>query len=327
MRLRLSLALVGLLLAGSAPLVAAPPATEAHERGRAIYNFRCYFCHGYSGDAATLAASFLTPPPRNFRTTRPEDLSREAMLAAVSGGRPGTAMQPFSTWLTDAEIALVVDFIRREFMLEGRANTRYHTTDNGWPDHDRYAPAYPFATGDLALDTPWTELSATQAAGKRLFLASCVSCHDRARVSDPGPAWSSRPLSYPRAGYSHRPAERVDAATGASPYALHDTPPPLPPGADATVQRGAALFQANCAFCHAADGTGKNWIGRFMEPPPRDLTASAAMVTMTPDRLRATLRDGLPGTSMPAWGQVLDADEIDAIVHYVDRVLHPLARE
>ena len=32
---------------------------ERHERGRAIYNFRCYFCHGYSGDARTLAATYL----------------------------------------------------------------------------------------------------------------------------------------------------------------------------------------------------------------------------------------------------------------------------
>ena len=44
------------------------------EAGRSVYNFRCYFCHGYSGDARTLAAEFLSPPPRDFTDTDPEAL-------------------------------------------------------------------------------------------------------------------------------------------------------------------------------------------------------------------------------------------------------------
>jgi cytochrome c oxidase cbb3-type subunit 3 len=319
---RLRLALHGLLLL-AAPLIAAPaPVPQAaHEQGRAIYNFRCYYCHGYRGDAATLAATFLDPPPRDFRASDPAALTREAMLAVVTHGRPGTAMQPFTAWLAGEEIALVVDFVRREFMLERRDNTRYHTAANGWPDHERYAAAFPFATGALALDTPWPALAPAQAAGKRLFLAACITCHDRARVNDPGPAWASRPLSYPRGGYSHQPAERVDATSGASPYAIHDTPPPLPPGADASVQRGAVLFQANCAFCHAADGTGQNWIGRFMEPPARDLTDATALAGFDLVKLRERIRLGLPGTSMPAWGHVLGEDEIHAVARYVLAVL------
>ncbi len=39
---------------------------DKHKRERAIYNFRCYFCHGYSGDAKTLASTYLKPQPRDF---------------------------------------------------------------------------------------------------------------------------------------------------------------------------------------------------------------------------------------------------------------------
>ena len=44
--------LVALFL--SLPLLAAADPAE-NEHGRAVYNFRCYFCHGYSGNARTLA--------------------------------------------------------------------------------------------------------------------------------------------------------------------------------------------------------------------------------------------------------------------------------
>jgi cytochrome c oxidase cbb3-type subunit III len=54
-----------------------------HERGRAIYNYRCYFCHGYSGDAKTLAASYLEPRPRDFRAASLEQLPRERIARAV----------------------------------------------------------------------------------------------------------------------------------------------------------------------------------------------------------------------------------------------------
>jgi len=300
---------------------------EDLDQGRAIWNFHCYFCHGYSGDAATLAASYLDPKPRNFRATLPETLPRDLMIEAVTNGRPKTAMRGFAHRLSTDEIEAVVDFVREEFMTSQRENTRYHTTENGWHNHARYASAFPFATGDLPLDTPWDALTQEQAAGKRLFLGTCISCHDRGRVDDPGAIWSGRPLSYPRAGYSHRPEQEVDGVTGASPYAIHDTPRPLPVDASLAVRHGERLFLDNCAFCHAADGTGKNWIGRFMEPHPRDLTSMGFMATLMPERLRGVIRSGLPGTSMPAWEHVLTPDEIEALVRYVDAVLHPLAQD
>ncbi|MBF0283556.1 MAG: cytochrome c [Magnetococcales bacterium] len=98
-------------------------------------------------------------------------------------------------------------------------------------------------------------------------------------------------------------------------------------GLTASEQRGEALYQANCAFCHAADGTGRNWIGSFLEPHPRDLTQPEFMGGMPPGRLKQVIREGLPGTSMPAWGGVLSADQINDVTEYIARVFHPLAPE
>ncbi len=297
-----------------------------HELGRRIYNFRCYYCHGYSGDARTLATSFLTPPPRNFQSTSLDSLSRERMLDAVRQGRAGTAMKSFSNMLSREEEEAVIDFVRKEFMEQGAENTRYHTAENGWPNHQRYQAAYPFALGTLALDAPDGELTPEQLRGKRLFLTSCISCHDRARVDDEGEVWGKRAVSFPRRHYSHRddnPPPTPDTLSGATPYAQHEIPPALE---NLTVleQQGERLFQANCAFCHGADGTGKNWIGTFMEPHARDLTDPVFMSTMSRARLKMTIEEGLPGTSMPAWKSVLKPGEIEAIVAYVNRAFHPL---
>jgi len=141
----------------------------------------------------------------------------------------------------------------------------------------------------------------------------------RARVVDAGPAWSARPVSYPRMGFapgqSDMPA--VDAVSSASVYARHEVAPRID-GLTPRQRRGQALFQANCAFCHGADGTGKNWIGQFMQPKARDLTIYDTR-SMPMARLEQVVRDGLDGTSMPAWKDVLSAVEIDAVGAYVAR--------
>jgi len=311
-----------------------------HELGRKIYNFRCYYCHGYSGDAKTLAATLVTPKPVDFTNTSPDVLVRDRMLHSVQSGRPDTAMMSFSSVLAPDEIAAVVDFIRQEFMISKRENTRYHTEANGWYNHERYAAAFPFTSGEIALDTPWEQLTPKQAEGKRLFMSTCVSCHDRARVNNGEVIWEPRPVSYPRNHYSPgdslvlektdagkaRSASSLDAMSSASPYLMHDRAPVLK-GLTATERRGEELFQQNCAFCHAADGTARNWIGSFMEPHPRNLTSPEAMSGMTKTRLRTVIREGLKGTSMPAWKSVLSEQQVQDVISYVARAFYPLAPE
>jgi cytochrome c oxidase cbb3-type subunit 3 len=303
------------------PLPPASPATAAsrHEAGRAVYNFRCYFCHGYSGDAKTLATTYLMPPPRDFTRSA---LSRERIRQVLREGRDGTAMKSFAGILGEAEMEAVAAFVEQEFVVAKAPNTAYHTAANGWPAHERFEAAFPFARGVIALDAAPESLDARGQAGRRLFLASCISCHDRARVHDEGPAWSARPVSFPRMGFEPGQPNTapVDAVSSASVYAKHEVPPPTE-ALSAAQRRGAALFQANCAFCHGADGTGKNWIGQFMEPKARDLT-QYTLQTMPEATLRQRIREGLPGTSMPAWQHVLRPAEVRDLAHFVGTVLY-----
>jgi cytochrome c oxidase cbb3-type subunit 3 len=294
---------------------------DIHEQGRVIYNYRCYFCHGYSGDAKTLASTFLDPAPRDFSRTNPESLSRQTMTDIVRMGKPGTAMHGFSRVLADPEIAAVVEFVRSEFMLEQRTNTRYHTVENGWPDHDRYRHAFPFATGTIPLDLPWQQLNPDLTRGKQLFLTSCITCHDRAVVSDEGDIWSKQSVSYPRNNYSH---SRIDAVSSASVYAKHDIAPRLE-NLSAQARGGKQLWQQNCAFCHAADGSGDNWIGSFLEPKPRNLSDARVMRFMTRELLLQRIRNGLENTSMPAWKNVLSDNQIQLIISYINEAFYRLA--
>jgi cytochrome c oxidase cbb3-type subunit III len=324
--LALSLALAGCTKEPPAPAAPlAKPSAETLELGRKVYNFRCYFCHGYSGDAKTLASTYLEPRPRDFHATALDDLPRERMLESVRNGRPGTAMKGFADILKPHEIAAVTDFVRQEFMVSKARNTAYHTAENGWADHERYAGAFPFATGKITLDTPPDQLTPDQRAGRRLFMSACVSCHDRAKVDNEGAPWDSRPLSYPRNGFvpGDWPPQQVDGIASATPYHLHDKIPKID-GLTPAEKRGETLFQQNCAFCHAADGTSRNWIGSFLEPHPRDLTAPAFMTGMTRDRLAGVIREGLPGTSMPAWKSVLSDADIQALIAYISKAFHPV---
>ena len=238
------------------------------------------------------------------------------MIESVSQGRDDTAMASFSGILSADEIEMVVDFVRAAFMNGEQRNTRYHTAANGWPNHDQFSRAFPFANGEIALDVAVETLTAQQQQGRRLFMQSCITCHDRARVLDEGAPWDSRAVSYPRGSYSHR---QPDAISGATPYSAHDKLP-LVDDLNQQQQLGETLFQANCAFCHAADGSGKNWIGSFLESQPRDLTDAKVMQAMTTERLQEVIRNGLPETSMPAWRHVLSATEIEAVASYVMKV-------
>ena len=311
-RLTLPCLLVTVALMSSRPSLAD---VSGDSKGQKVYDFYCYQCHGYTGDARTLASTYLDPGPRNFSITDPGSLTHEQMVDAVTNGRPGTAMVSFASVVSADEIEAVVNYIRNNFMGDTRPNIIYHTKENGWENHQRYAAAFPFANGEIPLDKPWAQLTEEQQQGKRLFMQSCISCHDRAVVTNEGAIWELRALSYPRRHYSHR--MEMDSISSASPYEIHEQPPDTS-GLSDTQQRGAALFQQNCAFCHGADGTGKNWIGSFLEPHARDLTADA-IINQATERLEQVIRDGLEGTSMPAWKHVLSDNQIGDVISYLKR--------
>ncbi len=81
-------------------------------------------------------------------------------------------------------------------------------------------------------------------------------------------------------------------------------------------QAGAEIFATNCAICHgaAADGRGQRREG--MTPPPANLRLPPWSEAASAGRTFLIIRKGVPGTAMPAWATLGDA-QIWTVVAYI----------
>lgn len=253
----------------------------------------------------------MDPPPRDF--TRARELTRERILEALEKGVANSGMKGFVTVLSEAERQAVAGFVLDEFVARGAANTAYHIAENGWPDHAaRYGAAFPYVLGEAGLDVAVSRLSPELRRGRQLYLEACITCHEP-RAADGRLDFGAYPLSH-----MGEVVREPDAVSQASVYAKHDKAPDIP-GLSALERKGKTIYDQNCAFCHAADGTGKNWIGAFLQPHPRNFTNPDESMHLDADHVRLAVRDGLINTSMPAWSSVLTPEEIDAVTAYVER--------
>jgi cytochrome c oxidase cbb3-type subunit I/II len=140
-----------------------PSSQELLTLGREVYTTRCVGCHGKTGDGNGVAATFLSPRPRNFtlgvfkfRTTQSGSLPTDGDLyRTVTRGVRWTAMP---TWheLPDKERLAVVTFIK--------------TFSSRWKDEQ----PEPAAT----INDPPKPTPALVARGKDLYVkAKCFQCH------------------------------------------------------------------------------------------------------------------------------------------------------
>ena len=93
------------------------------------------------------------------------------------------------------------------------------------------------------------------------------------------------------------------------------------------LQLGSAVYERRCASCHGVTGDGNGLQAHYMDPYPRDYRKGIFKFTSTTqsddtgwkprrDDLVLTLRRGVPGTSMPSFARLDDA-ELQAVVDYV----------
>ena len=276
------------------------PSGETPDPGRRIYLQHCSYCHGYKGDGRTAAAQVLDPKPRDF-TSLPR-LSVAEAEGAVGQGRGGTAMPSFAKVLSPAEIKAVAEYVTESLAAHKSENARYHTAKNGWPGHDaRYGPAIPFALGQLAADARPSILSSTQREGLALFKGACVSCHFGRR---------DRLTGTPVADKGHEPTDYEKGP--------HDVAPEIADLTPAETE-GRLLYRSACAQCHAADGTGKNWIGRFLNPSPADFSTPQFRALLSSDAFAERTLRAPDGASMPSFEHVLSREQIEAIAAYARR--------
>jgi mono/diheme cytochrome c family protein len=87
---------------------------------------------------------------------------------------------------------------------------------------------------------------------------------------------------------------------------------------------GRGIYRSACAPCHGQRGDGQGPAARSINPKPRDFTAGVFKFRSTPSGalptdsdLFRTISDGVPSTWMPAWEQLLSAQQRWAVVEYL----------
>jgi mono/diheme cytochrome c family protein len=81
--------------------------------GSKVYTAHCAQCHGENGAGEGSAADQFGIAPTNFRAER---ANPEASLRAVRDGVEGTKMAPWSSKLSEGEVAAVANFVRGFFV-------------------------------------------------------------------------------------------------------------------------------------------------------------------------------------------------------------------
>ena len=103
------------------------------------------------------------------------------------------------------------------------------------------------------------------------------------------------------------------------------TTPTGPAANTTTSDRGQQLYARHCAVCHGSSGDGDTPVALFLLPRPaafRDglfKLVSTQNGMPTEDDLIATLRRGMPGSTMMSWGWMPDAD-LRALAQEVQRL-------
>lgn len=91
-----------------------------------------------------------------------------------------------------------------------------------------------------------------------------------------------------------------------------------PPLSDpALVRRGLVLYREHCMACHGSPGSGRDAVGRGLNPASPRLEVEVA--DWTDAELFWITRNGLKLTGMPAFAIALEDDEIWAVVAYMRR--------
>jgi cytochrome c len=89
---------------------------------------------------------------------------------------------------------------------------------------------------------------------------------------------------------------------------------PSQAGEVASLERGLELYGLHCAVCHGKTGDGRGEAAYLLSPVPRDFGSGRFRLVSTEnavpsdDDLVLVLRRGMPGSAMPAWEWLSDAE-------------------
>ena len=92
---------------------------------------------------------------------------------------------------------------------------------------------------------------------------------------------------------------------------------PMPLGLKGDPAKGGAFFMTNCFTCHGVKGDGEGPRAYFITPPPRNFLLETSRQRLNRPVLFEAITNGRLGTNMPAWGKVLNNQEIADVAEFV----------
>ena len=271
----------------NAPPAEAPSLQADAAAGAVTFSTVCYVCHGVNGEGTEIAPA-LNDLQRLARFE--DDWYRET----IREGRPSQGMPTWGSVLSPQQIDDLVAFLRS------------------------WQTSAPSAT--------LPEISGDPIRGAAIFTATCIACHGAGGAgSDRGPALNDPSVlagltdedladiisagilerGMPQWGQVLSLAEIRDLVAYLRSWGTQAGGTPGTPG---DLGRGTAVYAANCAVCHGAEGEGS--VGPRLNPNDFISTQSEAA-------LLAFIEAGRPGTAMAGYAGRLSAQELADLIAFL----------
>jgi mono/diheme cytochrome c family protein len=278
----------------------------------------------------------------------PEDLYRTITAGILPSRMPGFShLAPEDRW------ALVAQVMSLTVVTNPDYDPASPIDDDNWKAKNRYEvrpPEEPFVFGPA----PPLEAAAVE-RGHAVFLREgCVACHGaEGRGDGPSsdaikdargipviPADYSRLLTHAKGGgdredffrtvttglaimpaFKISEGDRWDVAAWVRSRAAPHELAPVKPSPEA--EAGRRVFLANCTRCHGLAGKGDGPASILLSVKPRDLSSAvfkwkttAVGELPTDADMKRVLERGVPGTAMPSWARLSEAERT-SLVHYI----------
>ena len=313
---------------GIAPVAATASEEVVAER----YRLYCSVCHGDHGDGDSHAQQGLMPPPRDFTDAAfAGSVTRERLLAAITNGVPGTAMIAWKTELGDAEITELADYILANFVRTTQSMSTGRRAPLAKEESLRiYQESCSVCHGDDGKGAVWGQSSlstaprdfTTEQARTELTRDRMIKSVTHGRPGTPMPGFGSQLddrqvaniVDYIRMRFMAT-APDTDTQTIATDYNER----PFPGKLTGNFERGRSLYFQNCLVCHGFDGAGDGPRAYFIFPRPRNFIDPVTREILNRPRLFDGVKKGVVGREMPAWGFVMEDQDIADVAEYVFR--------
>lgn len=89
-------------------------------------------------------------------------------------------------------------------------------------------------------------------------------------------------------------------------------------------ETGKKIYEKRCIYCHGPQGRGDGAAAAFLKPPPTNFARGRFKFRTTPEKtlprdedLLRVVSEGLPGTGMPGWKDVLSEEQRRQVVQYI----------